>query len=580
MEVATQRLWIGPVLIGGLCVAFLGLAGRLVHFQLTQRPEIMARCHERQRSVIPLPGRRGTIYDRRQRVLAGSHDLPTVYADPAEIENFEQAALRLSIVLGLEKAEVLEKLQNPTSRNYVVIRRQADSEAAKAVRDLKLPGVGVRDEPARSYPMGSLAAHVIGFVRSDGVGTAGIEQRWENALEPTAGQRVVYRDVRRRPMFQEAGSFVPPRDGQDIVLTIDAAIQEVVEREVARQVTHFEAECGLGLVMDPRTGEVLALANVPTFEPARARFATEDQLRNRVLYDPMEPGSVFKPYVMAAALSEGLTRPDETIFCHNGLYVIGKRYLHDHHPYGNLTTAEGLAKSSNILMAVLGQRLGNARMHAALTAFGFGGRTGIDLPGEDVGLLMPLKDWTSYTTTSVPMGHELAVTPIQLAAAFSSLVNGGRLYQPRVVRAVLDHDGRIVKDLRAPIDRGRAIDQATSVVMQELLTKVVNEGTGRACQLEQWQVMGKTGTAQVPREGRRGYEPGGYLASFIAAAPASDPAVVVLVMIRKPNARIGYYGSLVALPAVKVILEETLTYLHIPPDRRSETGDVRLVWHE
>jgi cell division protein FtsI (penicillin-binding protein 3) len=270
---------------------------------------------------------------------------------------------------------------------------------------------------------------------------------------------------------------------------------------------------------------------------------------------------------MAIALADGLTTPDETIFCHNGLFVIGKRLLHDHHPYGNLTTTMGMVKSSNILMAILGLRVGNERMYQSLRDFGYGARTGIDLPGEGEGLLMPLSRWNSYSTTSVPMGQELAVTPIQLATAFSSLVNGGRLLKPWVVAAVIDDKGQLIKDYREePHVRGQAIDPATAATMADILTQVVNDGTGRPCRMEKWQAMGKTGTAQVPRKNRRGYEPDAYLGSFIAAAPASDPDLTVLVMIRKPDRRIGYYGSKVAAPAVKAILEHSLAYRNVPAD--------------
>ncbi len=316
--------------------------------------------------------------------------------------------------------------------------------------------------------------------------------------------------------------------------------------------------------------EIFALANVPTFDPARAGKCKPSDRRNRALTDPVEPGSIFKPFVMATALAEGETTPDETIDCQGGLYVIGGRKLHDHHAMGLLTTELILIRSSNIGMAKLGQRLGNERMHHALGKFGFGQLTGIDLPGENDGIFMPLNKWDTYTTTSVPMGQELGVTPIQMVTAFSSLVNGGRLLQPRVIAGVLDRQGRVIEDRTAVKDRSRSIDRDTAMLMRSILAKVVSHkrGTGRRCELDKWQVLGKTGTAQVPRKGG-GYA--GYLSSFIAAAPVSDPALVVLVMVRKPT-RNGYYGSQVALPAVKAILEQALSYLNVPADRFSDDG--------
>ncbi len=555
----------------------VGLIGWLVRIHAVQRPRLLAWSYRRQANTLPLRGRRGAVLDRRHRVLAGSQDLPTIYADPRAIEDHGEAARRLARALALPAGAIKQALDYPSSRGYVVIQRGAGPSEVEGVKLLKIRGIGVHSEPSRMYPMGSLAAHVVGFVGSEGKGLEGIELAFETYLGARPGRRVVFRDFRRRAMFQEKDSYVPPRDGLHVVLTLDAVIQEVVEREVRKQVEHFGAQSGLGILMNPKTGEVLAMTSYPTFDPSRARSVPADVRRNRVLTDPVEPGSIFKPYIMAAALAAGLARPEETIFCHNGLYVTGKRFLHDHHAYGNLTVAEVLAKSSNVGMAILGQRLGNTRMYTSLKAFGFGEAAGIDLPGEGNGLLMPLAKWNSYSTTSVPMGQELAVTPIQIATAFSSLVNGGRLLRPRVVRAVIDKYGGVVEDHRAVIGRGEALAPATAATMSELLVKVVNEGTGRKCNLDKWQVMGKTGTAQVPRRGRRGYEPDAYLASFIAAAPASDPSVVVLVMVRKPNRRIGYYGSVVALPAVRAILEEVLPYLGIPPDKPVD-GSTRLVW--
>ncbi len=587
MKPGRQRFWAAQALIGGVCLILGGMVGRLVYIQAAMRPELLAYAHQRQYSDIQLPARRGTILDRRGRTLGGSQYEPTLFADPALIQSSTDAAAKLEPVLGVPAVQIVARLDEAKAkgRRFVVLKRRATRAEAEAVEALSkeegLRGLGMLDEPARVYPMGALAAHVIGFVGADDQGLEGIEKLYDKHLSGTPGRRRVFRDVNRRPVFQEEGSCTAPKDGAHVVLTIDAYLQEVVEREVGKAVADFKAESGVGLVIDPRTGDVLAMTCVPTFEPAQAGKAPPAARRNRILTDPVEPGSVFKAYVMAPALAAGLTRPEEVIFCHNGLYVTGKRMLHDHHPYGNLTVEQILTKSSNIGMAILGQRLGNTRIYEALKAFGFGRASGIDLPGEDNGLLMPLKTWTSFTTTSVPMGHELAVTPMQLATAFSALANGGLVVQPRVVRAVLDADGEVIEEHREPTIRGTAVDAQTAATMRRILVKVVEEGTGTVCRLDRWWVMGKTGTAQVPRiqKGRRGYEPDTYLGSFIAAAPASDPMFVTLVMIRKPDRRIGYYGSKVAAPAVKVILEEALRYFDVPPDKdESDRTRQQLVW--
>ncbi|MHC4441321.1 MAG: peptidoglycan D,D-transpeptidase FtsI family protein [Planctomycetota bacterium] len=566
MKLIVQRMWVSRALIGLVCLVFLLLIGRLAYIHTKLSPRLTEWSRSRQCTEIELPGRRGSILDRKFRVLAGTHNRPTIFADPRLIADQAEAAERLSVVLGMPADSIEQLLNRPTSPGYVIIRRAAEQVEAEAVESLGIEGLGVGATPARVYPMGSLSAHILGFVNMDSVGLEGIELAWDKYLRPKSGKRVVFRDIRRRAMFQEEDSYVPATDGMHVILTIDAAIQEILERELAERVEHHAAESGVGLVMNPQTGEVLAMACVPTFEPARGGEFESEVRRNRILTDPVEPGSIFKPYIMAAALAEGLTKPDEVIFCENGLYVVGKRRLHDHHAYGNLTTEMIMVKSSNIGMAKLGQRLGNKKMYQALRTFGYGQLTGIGLPGEGEGLLMPLSRWYSYTTTSVPMGQELAVTPIQIATAFSVLVNGGWLVKPRLVRAVVDYRGQVVEDFGEPEIIRQALDPSTASTMRDILLKVVNEGTGRPCRLDEWQVLGKTGTAQVPWKHRRGYEPGAYLSSFIAAAPARDAKLVVLVMVRKPR-RNGYYGSQVAAPGVKAILSAALSYMDIPADK-------------
>lgn len=574
-----QRMRAAQALIGLVAVLMVALVGRLLHLQIVRRPHHLAYAVERQTSTIPLPGWRGKILDRRHRVLAGTQDLPTVYADPREVPDHADAARRIGMILGVEPREIRHRLDHPTSPAYVVIRRHVSPEEAEGVRDLDIPGIGTFKEPIRNYPMGERAAHVLGFVGSDGRGLEGIELMCERYLRATDGERKVYRDVRRRAVFQVEDSYKPPHHGSHVILTLDAAIQQTVEQAVQKQVDKYEAESGIGLVMNCKTGAVLAMTTRPGFDPSKPREVPPEQRRNRVLTDPVEPGSIFKPFIMAPALEHAVTWPEEVIDCLGGLFVIGGRRLHDHHPLGELTTTLILARSSNIGMAKIGLRLGNARMHEALERFGFGGPLGIDLPGEGAGLLMPLSAWGTYTTTSVPMGQELAVTPLQLLTAFSALVNGGTLVRPRVVHSIIDSNQEIIEDRSEPIELRRVLDPEISMLMRDMLVAVVShpQGTGRRCDLDRWQVMGKTGTAQVPRENARGYEPGAYLGSFIAAAPASDPTVAVLVMIRKPDRSIGYYGGTVALPAVREILEQALPYLGIPPDKRVD-ADGRLVW--
>ncbi|MDM8005569.1 MAG: penicillin-binding protein 2 [Phycisphaerae bacterium] len=562
-----QRTRVAQWAVYLICGALALLVGRLVHLRAKEAPFWQRYAQERQISTIPMPARRGFIFDRRFRVLAGSQDLPTVFADPRPMDDRAEVARALSGILEMPAREIRALLDEPTAPGYVVLKRSVDARVVEELKKAKIVGVGVQNEPVRTYPMGALASHVVGFVGKDGKGLEGIEKHFDAYLHATPGKRDVYRDVRRRAVLPVPDSSVAPRDGDSVVLAIDIAVQEMVEKAVAEQVTRFQAECGLGVAMNPKTGEVLAMTNYPTYAPSEGSDVHPERRRNRVLTDPVEPGSVFKPFVMVTALAEGVTTPGESIFCENGLYAVGARRLHDHHPYGFLTAAEVLAKSSNIGMAKLGERLGNQRMYEALYALGFGHPTGIDLPGEDKGLLMPLRKWDKFTTTSVPMGQEVAVTPMQIATAFCVLVNGGRLVQPRVVLAVIDREGRAVKDNSRVIDKGQKINPTAAETIRKLLVGVVTGGTGKPCDIAKWQLLGKTGTAQVPKIGTGRYEPDAYLGSFMAAAPASDPQVVVLVMVRKPKRSIGYYGATVALPAVKTIMEGVLPYLNVPPDK-------------
>jgi cell division protein FtsI (penicillin-binding protein 3) len=292
-----------------------------------------------------------------------------------------------------------------------------------------------------------------------------------------------------------------------------------------------------------------------------------------VVTDMVEPGSTFKPFVASGALAQGVVTAQETIFCHNGLYVIGRRRLHDVSPHGNMTFKEIIARSTNIGMAIVGGRMGNEGLYDIVDRFGFGDKTGIDLPGESPGALLPLSRWTTYSTSSVPMGHEIAVTPLQLITAFCAIINDGVLLRPRVVRALLTAEGEVLEEFTGPDPVRRVLPTHIARYMTgEVLVAVVNEGSGRRARLPDCQVLGKTGTAQVPREDRRGYEPETYLSSFVGAAPAENPRTAALVMVKKPDPRLGYYGSVVSAPAVREILAGTLAYRQVPPTADATPG--------
>jgi len=424
--------------------------------------------------------------------------------------------------------------------------------------------------------MGRLAVHAVGFTSLDNRGWGGIEYQYDKQLSGSAAQDMFFADVRRRPI-RPAPVERSPADNNDvenavltngvgIILTIDATIQQFARDELIKQYENYEAESAVAIVVEPKTGAILAMVSLPDFDPAEARSSDPDNLRNRILTDEFEPGSIIKPLVAAIALDAGAVNRVEKIFCENGNYS-GRgfgRIGEYRRGFGDLTLREILVESSNIGMAKIGQRLGKDKLYKGLRLFGFGKKAGIDVPGEADGLLRPAHKWTGYSVTRIPFGQEITVTAIQLVRAFCILANRGRLVRPFLVKAIVDNDGEIT-ELKRPLPPvGYVVKpEVAEWVVSDAMVGVVNEGTGERAKLDKWQVFGKTGTANIAKSDERGYSDSDYVASFIAGAPAEDPSVVVLVSIRKPNKKLGkgYTGGVVASPVAGKIIEKTLNYL-------------------
>ncbi len=574
----------GQAIIAVVVAAFLGLVGRLVYINAHDGPQLLARAKRQQRSEVPLHHRRGMIVDCRGRILSGTLLRKSAFMDPTVLpekeDAVEAAAGTAARILGLEPGELSQGFLAAGDRRFLVLRRGITAEQEEHIKQAGIYGLGVFDEPYRVYPMDGLAGALVGFVAADGHGVNGLEYQCDAWLRGENGVKTIIRDARRKAFWLAEEGYRPARDGFHVVLTIDAEIQATVERELLAGVERFAAEGGVGIVMHPKTGAILAMANVPGFDPNDYGDYGASLYRNRAITDPYEPGSTFKPFVAAAALSEGVVKLGEVFDCEDGVWKDGRRVLHDHHPYGLLTFEDVVVKSSNIGMAKIGKRLGPERLHRALKAFGFGDKTGVDLSGEDPGMVQSLSRWSTYTTTSVPMGHEISVTPLQLTRAFCALANGGEMLQPFMIRAVLAADGRVVRDFSDPTPRSRAVPAKIAKTMKDkLLCAVVNRGTGKKAQLARYQVFGKTGTAQIAAAGGGGYKKErAYMASFIGAAPADDPQVVVLVAIRRPDPSIAYGGGAVAAPVVREILSHTLAYLDVAPDRATASLTPGGVW--
>jgi len=369
------------------------------------------------------------------------------------------------------------------------------------------------------------------------------------------------------PCRQRSGQSLRLTDGVGIILTLDAAIQQFAQAELVKQYKSVEAESAVAIVAEPATGAILAMVSLPDFDPNDARSAEPNNLRNRAITDQFEPGSILKPIVAAIAIDAGVVGLDEKIFCEYGNYHgkgFGRIGEYGNHRFGDLTVREILVHSSNIGMAKVGQRIGKDKLYKGLKLFGFGKKTGVDLPGEAEGLLRPTGKWTGYSVTRIPFGQEISVTAIGLVRAFCILANGGRSVRPFLVRAMVDNNGQVIKLKRPPPSVGFVVKpEVAQWVVRDAMAGVVNEGTGKKAKLEKWQVFGKTGTAEIARSDQRGYSDDSYVASFIAGAPAQNPAVVVLVSICKPNIKLGrgYTGGTVAAPVAARILERTLNYL-------------------
>ena len=560
----------------------LGLAallGRLLQINTQLAPRLTAIRDGQQQSRYVLPARRGSIFDARGRVVAGSRRVYGVFADPSRIEQVSETAARVAPLLAMDAGEVEDAIRHSRAPQFCWLKRRLDDAEADAIRQARIPGIHLCNEWTREYPLGSSMAQVVGFVGADGIGLEGLELAHDELLHGLDGQAWSLRDARRRAI--RAGETTqhqekPARDGGHLILTIDSVIQSSVERHLLTQIEKHAAESGIGIVMDTTTGDVLAMASYPTFDPNTYGAYPKDNWRNRAVADQFEPGSTFKPFIASGALMAGRVSRGETFDCHDGLYVIGGRRLHDSHPHGAMSFEDVVAKSSNIGMAIIGQRMGNDSLHETVRRFGFGQQTRIDVPGEVCGLVLPVSQWTSYSTSSVTMGQELAVTPIQLITALAAIANDGVLLRPRVVRAVLSAEGDVVEEFKGPVPVRRVLPtEVARYFAREVLARVVNDGGGKDAAVPGYQVFGKTGTAQVPRVGRRGYEPGAYLSSFMGAVPTEEPRVAALIMIKKPNPSTGYYGSIVSAPAVGRILADVLAYLEVPPTAADSTWVMR-----
>lgn len=543
---------------GGIIGVGLALVlGRLVQLTVIQAPYLASQAASQHKQRITLVPRRGAIVDRDNVPLALSLPVESFFVRPDKLPaDVETRVPALAAALRLSPEEVPRVLRS--SAPFVWLKRRVTPEEAARVRALDIAGIDSVESQRRFYPQGTLAAPIIGFTNVDAVGLEGVELAYDRYLRGDSTELVGERDAFGRTILVQGGQASPA--ALNVRLTLDAGLQYLAERELERAVRDTRALAGSVVILEPQTFAVLALAQVPTFNPNAPADSPAAARRNRVISDCYEPGSTLKTLLAAAALDVQSVRPEEQIFCELGRYQVGRHTIRDHHPYGWLSFAEVLQRSSNIGVAKVGERLGKDTYQAYLRAFGLGAKTGIDLPGEIRGLLAPPTAWSRINLVTASFGQGIAVTPLQLACAYAALANDGVLMRPYLVREVFDAEGTVVV-ANGPQRLRQVVRSDTARRLIELLEKVVEQGgTGWRAQIKGVRVAGKTGTSQKV-DPRGGYSPRGRIASFVGIVPADQPRLVILVTIDEPKT--GTYGGEVAAPVFQVIARQALAQLGI-----------------
>lgn len=528
---------------------------RCLYLQVFKFDKFSKLAQNQQSATIILEPQRGKIFDANNNILATNLTVESVYAEPHRIENLDETVTALSGILGLPRDFVAERLKQ--RKFFVWIKRKISEDESRILKEADLKGIGFLKESKRYYPMHNLASQTLGFVNIDNTGLEGIELYYDDYLKGTKGYKKILRDAYLRELFAFSKLYMPAQDGYDITLTIDSVIQQIAEGELEKGVDKFNAKAASVIVMNPHTGEILALANFPGCDLNSYALSQQDALRNRSICDIFEPGSVFKIITASAVLEEGLVGLEDNFFCENGAYKISGRVLHDHRPYGNLTFREIIEHSSNIGTVKVAQKLGEKLLYKYVKLYGFGSPTGIDLPGEVHGEIKPVSEWSKVSIGSIPIGHEISVTSLQMARAMSVIANGGYLIKPFVVKKIQDNDGRVLKSYASSQLKKQIISQQASETMKDILEGVVEKGTAKSAALKEFTTAGKTGTAQkIEPDGK--YSHSKYMASFIGFAPVDNPQIVVAVVFDEPTPI--YYGGSVAAPVFAKITDATLKY--------------------
>ncbi len=555
--------WRMLLVVTGLMAAWAALGFRLALLHLGPNDGLRARIEQIRTVEKDILVGRGRILDCHGNILALDLAVKNVVADPKTIlENghLKFVGAHLSRLLQLDPAMVLARLDRPR-RRFEYIKKLVPEDTAEQVHRLRLTGVFFEDASARHYPKGPMACHAIGFSNLEGIGSAGAEQRMDTYLKGRPGLRITEQDGRRAEVYNRRSLEIAPQEGADVYLTIDENVQYIVEKALDAAMEEHQAKGAWAIVERVKTGEILALASRPAYDPNSYRSAAEANLLNRAIGYVYEPGSTYKVCLISAALNEGTVKPSDVFDCENGHWLFHGRFLGDFHPYGRLSVADILKKSSNIGAAKVALTLGDRRVHQYMRAYGFGQPTGIELPGEEAGIVHDPSKWTVLSISRIPMGHEVGVTSLQMLNMLCAIGNNGFLMKPSIIRQIVDAKGRTIMRFEPEV-LARPIREDTAKLMQKLLSRVTEEGgTGtRAC-VDGYTVAGKTGTAQKAIPG--GYSDSANVASFMGFLPAENPEVAIIVVIDEPQPL--HTGGVVAAPVFQEIAAQAVRYLDIPP---------------
>jgi len=528
---------------------------KLIFIQVFNSSHLTGLAEKQQKHLVEIEAVRGSIFDRNMRPLAFNVAVHSLFVNPKAMtkENKLRVEQELSALLNVEPSYISDRLSK--NKYFVWLKRKMPAEMVEKVKALKIKGLNFRKESKRYYPNGRLGAHIIGFAGVDNEGLEGLELYYNKELKGKPGEVRILRDAKQRELMIES-SFVPPLDGFNLVLTIDETIQYISEKALESMFLKYKARSGSVIVMDIRTGEILALANLPTYDLGKVADSSSESRTNRAISYLYEPGSVFKIVTAAAALEEEKYDEKNVIFCENGKYRVSRNILTDHTPHGKLTFSEVFEVSSNIGVVKIAQKLGAATIYKYANKFRFGKMTGINLKGEVGGWLKKPSIWSKTSIGAIPIGYEVTVTPLQLICALSSIANDGVYMKPFVVKYIKDNQDQVIQSFSPQVvDRIISIDTARRI--KKILVQVVEKGTAKKAKIKGMEVAGKTGTARKVIDGR--YAQGKYYATFMGFAPADEPRIAAIAVIDEPHQ--SYFGGTVAAPVVKEILENSLKYL-------------------